>query len=218
MRREPVPRRRGDRRRHRRELRASAAATAGHPARSHHITDAAGGRGAAHRRRRRPTDRRRTAATCLIDGAGRVRQRRAGAARLQRPRTARRRPLLRLPTRPDRRGRVRRHPSRRAGPPAHRLRRGHRRRPPSWPTAGGALAAVERARHWHRARHGVEALPGVGGGRAPRPSACTRIPKRWRRTRTPSNCGRRSRTPRRWPGSTRSNCCAAPPRQPTAPD
>ena len=26
-------------------------------------------------------------------------------------------------------------------------------------TAGGALAAVERARHWHRARHGVEALP-----------------------------------------------------------
>ena len=30
---------------------------------------------------------------------------------------------------------------------------------PSLATAGGALAAVERARHWHRARHGLKALP-----------------------------------------------------------
>ena len=30
---------------------------------------------------------------------------------------------------------------------------------PGLATAGGALAAVERARHWHRARRGVEALP-----------------------------------------------------------
>ena len=30
---------------------------------------------------------------------------------------------------------------------------------PALATVGGALAAVERARHWHRARHGVEALP-----------------------------------------------------------
>ena len=30
---------------------------------------------------------------------------------------------------------------------------------PDLATAGGTLAAVERARHWHRARHGTEALP-----------------------------------------------------------
>ena len=30
---------------------------------------------------------------------------------------------------------------------------------PDLAAAGGALAAVERARHWHRARHGIEALP-----------------------------------------------------------